>query len=68
MIACGKISNDILIDSISGVVNIEENFLDSKECSFNNDNIAFIDSIAKLFSRLVIIINIQKLIPVTTTL
>ena len=44
-------------------MNIGEQSIDSSECIVHNGNNSFIDGIAKLDNRLIIILNTQNLIP-----
>jgi purine-binding chemotaxis protein CheW len=63
VIGCGKITYGILIDSISGVVTIDEKLIDSSDDITHNGDTSFIDGIAKLDTRLIIILNTLTLVP-----
>jgi purine-binding chemotaxis protein CheW len=61
VISCGDATCGILIDSISGVVTIDEKSIESSDRISRNGDISCIDGIAKLDARLIIILNAQIL-------
>ncbi len=63
VITCGTNTYGVLVDSITGVVSLDEKSVELPERIANSGDTAFIDGIAKLGDRLVIILNTTNLVP-----
>ncbi|MGB9715089.1 MAG: protein phosphatase CheZ [Thermodesulfovibrionales bacterium] len=59
----GKINFGILVDGITGVINIEESAIEPAENILKGKNISFFAGVAKLPDRLVGLIDTKKLLP-----
>jgi chemotaxis signal transduction protein len=64
VITRGKITYGVLVDSITGVTTINEKDIQPSEGIAGNASTAFVDGIAKLDGRLIIILNTINLIPI----
>lgn len=64
IISTGKISFGIMIDSITGVINSAKENIDSPE-QIVNGNLEQIEGVAKIDDRLIVLLNIKKLLPVS---
>ncbi len=62
VITSGKITFGILVDGITGVINIDKSDMEPPE-RFLNEHIEQVESVAKLKDRLVILLDTQKLLP-----
>jgi len=62
VVASGRIAFGILVDGITGVINIEESEIEHPE-KFLRDNIEQIEGVAKLDNRLVVLLDTKKLLP-----
>ncbi len=62
VIASGKITFGILVDGITGVINIDESEMEPPE-RFLNEHVEQVEGVAKLKDRLVILLDTQKLLP-----
>ncbi len=61
VIASGKITFGILVDGITGVINIDESDMEPPE-RFLNEHVEQIEGVVKLKDRLVILLNTKKLL------
>jgi chemotaxis signal transduction protein/chemotaxis regulatin CheY-phosphate phosphatase CheZ len=62
VVASGKITFGILVDDITGVINIEESDIEPPE-RFLANNMEQVEGVAKLKDRLVVLLDTKKLIP-----
>lgn len=62
VITTGKIAFGIIVGGIAGVINVEEDRIEPPENFFNN-NIENIEGVAKLNDKLIILLDIKKLLP-----
>ncbi|MDX9714386.1 MAG: protein phosphatase CheZ [Dissulfurispiraceae bacterium] len=62
VISSGKITFGILIDSITGVVSIEDSLIEPAE-NFMQSNIEQIEGVARVDNKLVVLLDTKKLIP-----
>lgn len=63
VVVSGKMTFGILVDGITGVINIEESSIEPPE-RFLSDNVEQVEGVAKLDGRLVVLLNTNKLLPV----
>ena len=62
VIAIGKITFGVLVDGITGVINIEESDIEPPE-SFLTRHVEQVEGVAKLSDRLVVLLDTRKLFP-----
>jgi chemotaxis protein CheZ len=62
VVSSGRMAFGILVDGITGVINIDESDIEHPE-RFLNDNIEQIEGVAKLENRLVVLLDTKKLLP-----
>jgi chemotaxis protein CheZ len=62
VVASGRITFGILVDGITGVVNIDESEIEHPE-KFLNDDVDQVEGVAKLNNRLVVLLDTKKLLP-----
>ena len=63
VIATGRITFGIVVDGITGVVNVEKSRIDPPE-GFFRGNIEHIEGVAKLEDKLIVLLDTRKLLPV----
>jgi len=63
VIATGKITFGIVVDGITGVVNVDKSRIDPPE-GFFSGNIDHIEGVAKLEDKLIVLLDTRKLMPV----
>ncbi|HET6514301.1 MAG TPA: protein phosphatase CheZ [Thermodesulfovibrionales bacterium] len=62
VVASGRMTFGILVDGITGVINIDESSIEHPK-KFLNDNVEQIEGVAKLEDRLVVLLDTKKLLP-----
>lgn len=63
VISSGKMTCGIIVDGITGVINIDETKIEQPESFFNTD-VEKIEGVAKFDDKLVVLLDIRKLLPV----
>jgi len=63
VITSGKMTFGIIVDGITGVINVDETKIEQPESFFNTD-VEKIEGVAKFDDKLVVLLNIRKLLPV----
>ncbi len=63
VIASGKITFGIVVDGITGVVNVDQSRIDPPD-GFFSGNIEHIEGVAKLEDKLIVLLDTKKLLPV----
>ena len=62
VLSSGKIIFGVLVDGITGVINVEESMIEPSD-RFLAENVDQVEGVAKLSDRLVVLLNSKKLIP-----
>lgn len=62
VIASGRITFGLLVDAITGVISIDESLIESPE-NLPHGNAEQVEGVAKLDNRLIVLLDIKKLIP-----
>jgi chemotaxis protein CheZ len=64
VISTGKVTFGIIVDGITGVINVDETKIEQPESFFNTD-VEKIEGVAKFDDKLVVLLDIRKLLPIS---